>query len=326
LTARAHFVATGSVPAIAEEILQKFGDISVAPEPTEDILISLVPEAIGLIVRGGTLVSRKVVEAGKCLRVIGRSGVGYENVDVAAATELGIPVVYTPGAGFNAVAEGALAFMLALAKRLPDLDRITKGGQWKDREGVRIEDLHGATLGVIGFGRIGQQLARLVGSLTMRILTFDPYIGKEVAATVGAEIVGLDYLFSQSDFIVLSAPLTTETRGIVSRRNLDCVKPTAILINVSRGDLLESLDLVYEALQSRKLAAVGLDVYPHEPPDVSHPIFSHPNVLCTPHVLGLSVRSKENIFRVMSEGMADVLEGKRPANVVNPEVFVGGAR
>jgi D-3-phosphoglycerate dehydrogenase / 2-oxoglutarate reductase len=315
------FVATGPVPLIAGEILRRFGVIEVASETTESALIAQIGDAIGLIVRGDTRVSRRVVDAGQRLRVVGRSGVGCENVDVAAATSRGIPVVYTPGASSRAVAEGAMTFILALAKRLTELDYKTKSGQWSARDHVQIYDLQGATLGIVGLGRIGQELANLARPFGMRILASDPYIPSGQAKKIATELVDLESLLSQSDFIVLVAPLTKDTKGMVNKRRLDSIKSGAILINVGRGALLESLDVVYEALQNGKLAAVGMDVFPIEPPDVSHPIFLHPNMLCTPHALGLSVLATQSIFRMMSEGMAAVLEGRIPENVVNPEVF-----
>ncbi|HEX4426470.1 MAG TPA: hydroxyacid dehydrogenase [Terriglobales bacterium] len=314
-------MATGPVPPITRDILGRFGAIYVAPETSEQSLISVVGDAIGLIVRGNTPVSRRVVEAGKYLRVIGRSGVGCDNVDVAAATELGIPVVFTPGAASRAVAEGAMAYTLALAKHLNELDQRTKAGDWESRDQIQVFDLQGATLGIIGLGRIGQDFARLLQPFGMRVLAFDPYVPSERAKDVSVELVELDTLFTQSDFVVLVAPLTNETQGIVNRSRIASMKTGAILINVGRGKLLESLDIVFEALESGKLSAAGLDVFLEEPPDVSHPLFSHPKLLCSPHILGLSVSATQSIFKMMSDGMAAVLDGKMPANVINPDVF-----
>jgi D-3-phosphoglycerate dehydrogenase / 2-oxoglutarate reductase len=323
---QARFVATGPVPPITRQILNRFGTILVTPESSEQTLVTLVGDAIGLIVRGNTQISRRVIDAAERLKVIGRSGVGYDNVDVAAATARRIPIVYTPGAPSRAVAEGAIAFILCLAKKLSDLDIKTKAGQWRSRDHVRVSDLLGATLGIVGLGRIGQELACLAKPFGMRVLAFDPYVSPEKAQEVSTELVSLDYLFSHSDFVVLVAPLTKETKGIVNRNSITSMKPDAILINVGRGALIESLDVLYDALKTGKLGAVGLDVFPEEPPDVSHPIFSHPNVLCTPHILGLSVSSTQNIFRMMSEGMAAILDGRTPENIVNPEVFQTPAR
>jgi D-3-phosphoglycerate dehydrogenase / 2-oxoglutarate reductase len=314
-------VSTGPVPPLVREILKPFGPVEIATSTDEDSLIQWMTGTIGLIVRGVTKVSARVIEAGTQLRVIGRSGIGCDNVDVGAATARGIPVVYTPGAGSRAVAEGAMALLLALAKSLPQLDASTKHGEWQTNLPARIDDLAGSTIGIVGLGRIGKELAKIAHAFEMRVIAYDPYIPKNDAVLAGAGLVELDSLFTQSDFICLHASLTDATRGMVSRRRLSLVKPTAVIVNLARGSLFESLDIVHEALQANRLSGVGMDTFPSEPPDTSHPIFSHPRVLCTPHVLGLSVGATTKIFTMMSEGMAMVLKGLTPDNVINPEAF-----
>jgi D-3-phosphoglycerate dehydrogenase len=314
------FVSTGPIPALVQRILQPFGPVEIASRTDEESLIQLMTGTVGLIVRGVTNVSARVIESGKQLRVIGRSGIGCDNVAVGAATARGIPVVYTPGAGARAVAEGAVAMLLALAKRLPELDARTKRGEWQAQQ-TRIDDLQGAVLGIVGLGRIGKELAAIVRAFDMRILAYDPYVSKHDAEQSGVKLIDLDSLFAESDFICLHAPLTEETKGMVNRRRLSLVKPSAIIVNLARGGLFESLDVVYEALLADKLAGVGMDTFPDEPPNISHPIFSQSGVLCTPHVLGLSVGAHRRIFTMMSEGMAMVLQGGMPENVINPEAF-----
>ena len=313
-------VSTGPVPQLVEQILQPFGPVEIAPSTDEETLIRLMRNTVGLIVRGVTNVSARVIESGKQLRVIGRSGIGCDNVAVSAATALGIPVVYTPGAGARAVAEGAMAMLLALAKRLPELDARTKSGEWQAHQ-TQIDDLQGATLGIVGLGRIGRELAAIARAFEMLVLAYDPYVRDRDAEQCGVNLVDLDKLFSESDFICLHAPLTEDTRGMVNRRRLSLVKPNVVIINLARGGLFESLDVVYEALVADRLSGVGMDTFPEEPPDTSHPIFSHSRVLCTPHVLGLSAAATKKIFTMMSEGMATVLKGGTPENVVNPEAF-----
>jgi len=315
------FVSTGPVPPLVRQILKPFGPVEIAPSTDEESLIQLMTDTAGLIVRGVTKVSARVIESGKQLRVIGRSGVGCDNVDVRAATARGIPVVYTPGAGARAVAEGAMAMLLVLAKRLPELDSRTKHGEWQTRFDTRIDDLQGATVGIVGLGRIGREVAKLARAFDMLILAYDPHIPDHPTEHAGVKMVDLDSLFADSDFICLHAPLTDETKGMVNRRRLSLVKPTAVIVNLARGELFESLDVVYEALLADKLSGVGMDTFPKEPPDTSHPIFSHSRVLCTPHVLGLSVGATKRIFTMMSEGMAMVLEGGTPENVINPKAF-----
>jgi D-3-phosphoglycerate dehydrogenase / 2-oxoglutarate reductase len=176
-------------------------------------------------------------------------------------------------------------------------------------------------LGIIGLGRIGREVARLAKAFHMRVLSYDPLISNQVAEQVGAELVDLEALLAGSDFISLHAPFNPQTRGMINRSSLAMVKPGSVLINLARGGLLESLDVLDEALDSGRLSGVGLDVYPQEPPDLSHPLFRRPNVVCTPHAMGLSMRAAQTTFTVVSQGMAAVLEGRIPDNVANPEVF-----
>ena len=314
-------VATGRVPSIVEEILGRFGPIRALDAPDEESLAAAVRDAAALLARGSAKISARVIEAGRNLRVIGRSGVGYDTVDVAAATARGIPVVYTPGASTRVVAEGALAMILALVKRLPDLDRRTKAGDWAVRETFAVRDLEGSVLGIVGLGRIGSEVARLALPFGMQVLASDPLVASEQAERLGVSLVNLDRLLAEPDVVSLHAPLEAGTRGLIDRKRLNQMKPGAILVNLGRGGLLESLDALQEALNSGRLAAAGLDVFPQEPPDVSHPVFSHPNLLASPHALGLTAGAARRIFSMVSQDMAAVLEGRRPEHVVNPEVF-----
>ena len=318
-------LSTGTVPPIAADILGRFGRIEVAPKTDEDTLVELIDGSIALFVRGVTPISARVIRAGKQLRVIGRTGSGYDNVDINAATKQGIPVVFTPGASAKSVAEGTLAMILALVKRLPELDRKTRAGEWQTRDKTVIGDLQGAVVGIIGLGQIGRHVARLLRSFEAHIIGYDPQVPKEAAAAMGAELVELDALLSRSDIITLHAPLNAQTQGMISRRTLGLTKRGAILVNLARGGLMESLDVVFEALETGQLSAVGLDVFPSEPTDTTHSIFRHPGLLCTPHALGLSVKGAQAIFEMASRGMAEVLEGRIPENIVNPEVFQTGA-
>jgi D-3-phosphoglycerate dehydrogenase len=314
-------VVTGMILPIVEELLSPFGRIEIACKTDEQSLIALMEGTIALIARGMTQISGSVIRAAADLRVIGRTGAGYDSIDLDAATHCGIPVVYAPGAGARAVAEGTLCMILASVKRLRELDVKTRSGQWEAREGFALGDLEGAVLGIIGLGRIGSEVARLAKAFNMRILSYDPLISRQVAEHVGAEPVELDVLLKESDFISLHAPLNERTRGMINRQRMAQVKRGAVLVNLARGGLLENLDVLDEALGSGRLSAVGLDVYPEEPPDVSHPIFQRPNLICTPHVMGLSAKAAHATFAVVSRGMAAVLAGQIPDNVVNPEVF-----
>jgi phosphoglycerate dehydrogenase-like enzyme len=289
-------VATGPVHPVAEELL---GAIVVA-----DDWRALLEETEALIVRGGVFVTAADLERAPRLRVIGRSGIGVDNVPVEAARSRGIPIVVTPGAGARAVAEGALALMLAVVKRLPELGDAVLAADWSARDRLELGDLDGATLGIVGYGRIGRELADLARGLGMHVLAYDPYA--DGASTP------LDVLFAESDVVSLHAPLTDETRGLVGPELFARAKPGLVLVNTSRGALLSSLDDVLAALEAGQLGGAGLDVFDPEPPDPTHPLFRHPRVVVTPHALGITRRSRERIFRELAEAMAAILRGEEP--------------
>jgi len=299
-------LATGPVAPVAEELL---GEIVVAA-PGE--LEALLPKAEVLIARGGVFVTAETIAAAPHLRVIARSGVGFSEVDVEAATRRGIPIVLAPVAGAQAVAEGALALLLALAKQLPHLDRVVKEGRWAERDNVDVRDLQGSTLGILGYGRIGRRLETLVAPFELNVRYFDPYVEGGVE---------LETLFAESDAVSIHAPLTDETRGIVDAWLLERARPGLLLVNVARGALVRSLDDLLAGLASGRLGGVGLDVFEPEPPGISHPFFAHPRVLCSPHALWRTPRAVEGIFREMSEGVLAALRGERPPAVANPDVF-----
>ena len=314
-------MGTGPLDQVAIDILSPVAKIEVAPEGTEEVLLSLLENTVGLVVRGDGVATSKVIEAAKDLRVIGRTGVGCQNVDIAAATARRIPVVYVPGAGARAVAEAAITFMLALCKNMAHWDRELKTGNWKSRFESKPGDLEGAILGIVGFGRIGQLLAELALSFRMSVVTYDPYASAQRAAELKVKVLGFEELLRCSDFVSLHAPLTDETRGLIDRERLRLMKPGSYLINLARGGLITNLDILYEALKDGRLAGVGLDVFDPEPPDVSHPIFRLPNCLVSPHAMGMTHRAMFEIFKTMAEDMVAVLTGSRPRFVVNPESF-----
>jgi phosphoglycerate dehydrogenase-like enzyme len=314
-------LCTGPIDDRATEILQPFGEILVAPSHDTETLLSLLEGTVGLVMRAEGRADARLIEAARDLRVIGRSGSGYDSIDIDAATKRGIPVVYTPGANARAVAEAALTLMLALSKKLFFWDQQLKQGNWKSRDQTHSGDMDGATLGIVGFGRIGRQLAKMAGPLNLTILAFDPYVPPEVFAQFDVRSVGLGTLLQQSDFISLNAALTEETRAMINHTSLEQVKTGAYLINTARGGLIESLDILHEALTDGRLAGIALDTFDPEPPDVSHPVFQHSRCMATPHALTLTPRAMGRIFESMATDMVAVLEGGRPRQVVNPEVF-----
>ena len=285
-------VCTGPVEDVVIEILSPFGEVVIAPRFEEDAILPLVDGAIGLVARGTEgFLSARIIEAATDLKVIGRTGAGYDNIDIRAATKRRVPVVYTPGVNARVVAEAAVTLILALCKKITFWDGQLKAGNWNSRFETQPHSLEGATLGIIGFGRIGQMLAELIRPFNMTVLAYDPYVSGEQAKQLNVGLVDLDVLLKRSDFISIHAVLTDETRRLINRERLRLVKPGAYLINLARGGLIESLDVLYEAIENGRLAGVGLDVFEPEPPDVSHPIFRLTNCVTAPHALGLTPRA-----------------------------------
>lgn len=300
-------VALGPVdPALVCGVLD--GHCRFVPDPGEAELAA----AAGAIVRADARVDRTLLDKAPALRVVARTGVGVDLVDVAAATARGVAVVITPGAGAAAVAEGAIGMALHLVKRFGPLTALVREGRWAERGAVGVGDLDGATLGVIGYGRIGRRTAELGAAFGMRVLAYDPVT--EPPAEV--RCAGLGDLAARSDVITLHLPLTGQTRHLVDDAFLARVKPGAVLINCSRGGLLDA-DAVCRALSGGHLSGVGLDVFDPEPP-VPHPLFGHPDVVLTPHLMGLSRRATAATFTAAARGVLDVLSGGEPQAVANP--------
>jgi phosphoglycerate dehydrogenase-like enzyme len=313
--------SSGPVGDIAIEILKPYGDIVVAEDSSEAALLEIVESAVGLILRGDGIGSTKVIERATELKVIGRSGVGYDNVDIQTANARRIPVIITPGANSQAVAEGALTFILALCKKMVHWDTQLKQGNWRSRFEQSGGDLEGATLGIIGFGRIGRKFAELIRPFGMTVLAYDPFVTQETARALDTDLVELDELLRRSDFVSLHALLNENTRGLIDKERLGLMKPGSFLINMARGAIIESLDVVYDALVNGPLAGVGLDVFDPEPPDVNHPIFKLDNCLTSPHAICMTKGALAKSFKMMAEDMAAVLDGRKPLFVANPEAL-----
>ena len=318
--AATRIVATAPIDPVAIHILQEIAPVETSPAPDEETLLKFLDNTIGIVCRGEGVVTSRMIETCPTLRVIGRPGVGYDSVDVNAATARKIPLVYAPVGGF-AVAEGALAILMTLVKKIPMCDRAVKSGQWHKRYEFRAGDMTGHTLGIVGLGRTGSDLAGLVRSFSMTVLAHDPVVTPDQATTLGVELVGLEELLRRSDMVSLHVPLTDQTRGMINRESVATMKEGAILVNLARGGVIEDLDVLADGLDSGRLAGVGLDVFPEEPPDVSHRLFTDPRCVCAPHFLGISELAMERIFTTMATGMVAVLRGERPAYCVNPGVF-----
>ena len=299
-------VGLGPVTAsVVEPILGS--EIRFVENPTpEDIA-----NAEGAIVRAAYVVDKKVLDQAKKLKVIARTGVGFDLVDIEESNRRGIPVVITPGSNTNAVAEGVLAHILHLSKRLGPLTKLVASGKFNERTNYPVGDLEENTLGIVGYGRIGQRVAHLAKAFGMSVIAFDPY------ANIPAEIKAgdLDELFTKANVITLHVLLTKETTNLINTQSLKKFIDGTILVNCSRGALID-LDAALEALNSGKLAGVGLDVFDPEPP-IHHPIFDHENVVLTPHVMGLSKQATLATFIDAAKGVRDVLDGVEPKAIAN---------
>jgi D-3-phosphoglycerate dehydrogenase len=301
-------VALGAVdPALVTGILGD--DISFVVHPTPQDLAT----AVGAIVRADAVVDAAFLAHAPRLRVLVRTGVGVDRVDLAAASARGIPVVITPGSGTRAVAEGVLALAMHLVKRLGPLTDLVRQGRWAQRDQVPIGDLDGATMGIVGYGRIGRRVGELAAAFGMRLQAYDP-ISPPPAEIACPDLAGLA---AASDVLTLHVPMTPQTRHLVDAALLAHTKPGAILVNCGRGGLLD-LDAALAALDSGRLAGVGLDVFEPEPPR-HHPLFDHPNVVLTPHLMGLTRRATAATFADAARGVRDVLSGRQPAAVANPD-------
>ncbi|MHB9097164.1 MAG: hydroxyacid dehydrogenase, partial [Syntrophales bacterium] len=266
--------------------------------------------------------TREIIEAADSLKVIGRHGVGVDTIDVKAATERGIIVVNTPNANAISVAEHTLTIIGALAKRVTVYNQAIRKGQWEIRNSYRAVDLDGKTLGLVGIGRIGSLVARkAAAAFNMKVIAFDPYVAPEKAQEMGIALVPTsDDVFRQADVVSLHTPLTPETRGFVNAARLRLMKPSAFLVNFSRGEVVEEKAL-YEALKSGIIAGAAIDVYDPEPPLEDNPLFGLDNIILSPHSAALTQECVIRMAVGAAEGVVDVLSGKRPQFVVNPAVF-----
>jgi phosphoglycerate dehydrogenase-like enzyme len=273
-------------------------------------------DALGVL---GPRVTPATLEGSERLTLVARFGVGYDNIDVPACTEHGVFLTITPEAVQRPMAVVNLTFILALAGRLLEQDRLTREGRWADKQDARGTGLVGKTLGTIGFGRIAQETHRIARPLGMRHIAHDPYAIAAVAEAEGVELTDLETLLKESDFVVVAAALTPETRHIVNAERLAMMKPTAHLISTARGPLVDQTAL-YEALRDRRLAGAGMDVFEQEPVDPANPILQLDNVIVAPHALCWTDECARGNGTGVLSGILAVRRGVVPENIVNREV------
>ncbi|MBO0904481.1 phosphoglycerate dehydrogenase [Jiella sonneratiae] len=306
--------------ALSETAVQIFKDrgIEVDFQPQlgkdKDKLLEIIGDYDGLAIRSATKVTEKIIEAATNLKVIGRAGIGVDNVDIPAASRKGIIVMNTPFGNSITTAEHAIALMFAVARELPAADTSTQAGKWEKNRFMGVE-ITGKTLGVIGCGNIGSIVASRGVGLKMRVVAFDPFLSAERAAQLGIEKVELDELFKRADFITLHTPMTDKTRGIVNAAAIAKMKDGVRIINCARGGLVVEADLA-AALKSGKVAGAGVDVFETEPAKESV-LFGLPGVVCTPHLGASTTEAQENVALQVAEQMADYLIRGAVSNAIN---------
>jgi D-3-phosphoglycerate dehydrogenase len=298
--------------------------IQLPPMEGEDDLIARTRDADALVVSSAR-VTRGVMSALEGLKVVVRTGVGYDVVDVPAATELGVIVVNIPDLWIREVANHALALLLAWNRGVVVTDRQVHGGLWSGKvPGNHTGALHGETVGIVGLGNIGSAFARRVAALETKVIACDPYVDDKRFAALGVERVSLETLAERSDYVSVHTLLNAETRHLIGDAFFKRMKPTAILINTSRGPVVDEKALA-QALRDKRLAGAALDVWEEEPVNSDNPLLQMENVIATPHAAYYSSAAVAQIPRRCGEEVACVLTGQRPRNVVNPEVYAAGA-
>ena len=289
-------------------------DFQPALGKDKDKLAAVIGDYDGLAIRSATKVTPKVLEWAKNLRVIGRAGIGVDNVDIPAATARGIIVMNTPFGNSITTAEHAISLMLALARQIPEADASTRAGKWEKNKFMGVE-IYSKTLGVIGCGNIGSIVADRALGLKMKVIAYDPYLSPERAVDLGVEKVELDELFKRADFITLHTPLTDKTRNIVDAAALMKMKKGVRIVKCARGGLVDE-PAIAEALKSGQVAGAAFDVFATEPA-MESPLFHLPNVVCTPHLGAATTEAQENVALQVAEQMADYLLRGAISNAVN---------
>ncbi len=309
-------LVTDGLSPVGVDYLKKEGlEVDVIPTLPEAELCARIRGAHGVIVRSATKVTRKVVEAGDELVVIGRAGAGVDNIDVEAATERGIIVMNTPGGNTIAVAEHTIGLLLALARNLPQAHGALKAGRWEKNKYPGVE-LYNKVLGVVGLGRIGSEVARRALGLSMKVIAYDPYLTRDAAERLGVESVELDDLFQRSDFISIHTPLTKDTKNFIDAAQFARMKPGVRLINCARGGVVNEAALV-AAIRAGRVGGAALDVFEKEPLPAGHPLLGLEPVIVTPHLAASTEEAQSTVALAIAEQVAAVLVRGMVMNAVN---------
>jgi D-3-phosphoglycerate dehydrogenase len=296
------------------EILRSVAEVDVKTGLKPEELVAIIGDYEGLLVRSQTQVTAGVITAGNKLQVIGRAGVGIDNIDVDEATRRGIVVVNAPTGNTVSAAEHTLALMLALARHIPQASTALKGGAWQRSKYMGTE-LRGKILGIIGLGNVGSEVARRARAFEMRVIGCDPFVSEDMAASLQVELVPIERLLKESDFITLHLPLTPQTKGLIGPKELAMVKPTVRIINCARGGLIDE-ELLARAVEEKRIAGAAVDVFPEEPATESV-LFNVDEVIVTPHLGASTAEAQSLAARDVAEQVVAVFSGQSPRYAVN---------
>ena len=305
---------TDNVAVEGIDLLKKRVPVDIKRGLSPDELIATIPDYDALVVRSETRVTEPVIAAGENLKVVARAGIGVDNIDLDAATRAGVAVVNAPIGNTVAAAEHTMALMLALARNVPQAYASMKKGRWQRSAFMGIE-VRNKTLGIIGLGRVGSEVARRAASFGMRLIAFDPFVAPDFAARLGVAVMSLDELLPQADFVTLHTPLTPGTIKLISTPQLAKMKPGARLINVARGELVDE-EALLEALENEHLGGAALDVFTNEPPG-ELPLLQHPRLVATPHLGASTEEAQREVAIEAAEQVLAVLDGQPARNTVN---------
>lgn len=319
----AHIVSvTRRIPSVGVDLLREQPDIELRvhdsdASPTPEELIELLAGADGVLSLLSENYTAAVMDANPTIRVLSNFGVGYDNIDVAAATERGIAVCNTPGVLTSATAEIAWSLLMAAARRLPEASDLVKADKWKNWGPTILlgQPIVGRTIGIVGYGRIGQEVAKFARGFGMRVLAWDRT--PHTKPSDGVEFVDLPALLAESDFVSIHVPLTPETLHLINEDALSQMKPNAILVNTARGPVVDQ-DALVQALENGTIWAAGLDVTTPEPLAADHPLVTMPNCLVLPHIGSATITARNAMSELAAKNLIAVLRGEMPAHIVNP--------
>ncbi len=297
------------------ELLEKEFEVVVKEKISHEELLSIIPEFDALMVRSASKVTADVIERAEKLKIIGRAGVGVDNIDIPAATARGIIVINSPGGNTIAATEHTMAMMLAMSRHIPIANETLQKGEWNRKKYVGVE-LRGKTLGVVGMGRIGSGVAKRALAFDMNVIAYDPYINEERAKSLGVKVGSLDDVIAEADFITVHMPLTPETKGMISMEQMKKMKKGVRLVNCARGGIIDEADLA-QAVKDGIVAGAAIDVFTSEPIPADHPLLGIPGIILTPHLGASTVEAQIGVSVDVSEGILAALKGEPVSTAVN---------